>query len=116
MTTEKKEKAIILCGGLGTRLREVIGEKQKTMASVKGEPFLKIVVEYLKKEGINDIIFACEYKKEEIIAPTNKTQKAKGLCQQTHILEIAIVIDIVGKGCNRDGKGEKTTPPFQISL
>ena len=59
-------KMIILCGGLGTRLREVIGEKQKTMADVKGTPFLKIVVDYYKKFGIKDFIFACGYKKEEI--------------------------------------------------
>ena len=59
-------KMIILCGGLGTRLREVIGEKQKTMADVHGTPFLKIVVDYYKKFGIKDFIFACGYKKEEI--------------------------------------------------
>ena len=59
-------KLIILCGGLGTRLRSVIGEKQKTMASVKGEPFLKILIDKYKKMGINDFIFACGYKKEEI--------------------------------------------------
>lgn len=59
-------KMIILCGGLGTRLREIIGEKQKTMADVHGTPFLKIVVYYYKKFGIKDFIFACGYKKEEI--------------------------------------------------
>ena len=59
-------KMIILCGGLGTRLREVIGEKQKTMATVKGQPFLKILIDYYKKFGIKDYIFACGYKKEEI--------------------------------------------------
>ena len=59
-------KMIILCGGLGTRLREVIGEKQKTMADVKGKPFLEILIDYYKKFGIKDYIFACGYKKEEI--------------------------------------------------
>ena len=65
--TSKKEKAIILCGGLGTRLRETIGERQKTMAEVKGVPFLLHIVNYLKDEGINQIIFACGYKSEEIV-------------------------------------------------
>ena len=59
-------QSIILCGGLGTRLREVIGEKQKTMADVKGTPFLVLLIDFLKKQGIRDFIFACGYKKEEI--------------------------------------------------
>ena len=63
----KKEKAIILCGGLGTRLRETIGERQKTMAEVKGVPFLLYIINYLKNEGVNQIIFACGYKSEEIV-------------------------------------------------
>lgn len=60
-------KLIILCGGLGTRLREVIGEKQKTMASVNGRPFLLNLIENYKKQNIKEIIFACGYKAEEII-------------------------------------------------
>ena len=57
---------IILCGGLGTRLREVIGESQKTMADVKGVPFQKILIDFYKKQGIKDYIFACGYKSDEI--------------------------------------------------
>lgn len=67
MNDIKKEKAIILCGGLGTRLRETIGDKQKTMAEVKGVPFLHHIVDYLKSEGINTIIFACGYKADDIV-------------------------------------------------
>lgn len=59
-------RAILLCGGLGTRLRPVIGEKQKAMADVKGKPFLHILIDYLKAQGIKEFIFACGYKKEEI--------------------------------------------------
>ena len=58
---------IILCGGLGTRLREVIGEKQKTMAEIKGKPFLAIIVEYYKSLGIDNFILATGYKENEII-------------------------------------------------
>ena len=58
---------IILCGGFGTRLREVIGEKQKTMANVQGRPFLLNLIENYRKQNIKDIIFACGYKAEEII-------------------------------------------------
>lgn len=59
-------KAILLCGGLGTRLRPVIGEKQKAMADVKGKPFLHVLIDYLKTQDIHEYIFACGYKKEEI--------------------------------------------------
>lgn len=59
-------QGIILCGGLGTRLRSVIGEKQKTMTEKNGEPFLVKVIKYLKTYNITDIIFATGYKSEEI--------------------------------------------------
>lgn len=58
---------IILCGGLGTRLREVIGESQKTMADVKGSPFLKNIIDFYKSQNITDYILACGYKSEEVI-------------------------------------------------
>ena len=45
-------QAIILCGGEGTRLRSVIGEKQKTMTEVGHEPFLVNVIKHLKKYSI----------------------------------------------------------------
>lgn len=58
---------IILCGGLGTRLREVIGERQKTMAEVKGTPFLKTIIDFYKSQNIKNYILACGYKSEEVI-------------------------------------------------
>ena len=59
-------QGIILCGGLGTRLRSVIGEKQKTMTDTGGEPFLVNVVKYLKSYKITNVIFATGYKSEEV--------------------------------------------------
>ena len=35
---------IILCGGQGTRLRSVVGESQKVLASVDDEPFLDLLI------------------------------------------------------------------------
>lgn len=43
------KEAIILCGGLGTRLRSVISDIPKPMAPIKNKPFLAFVLEYLKK-------------------------------------------------------------------
>lgn len=59
-------KMIILCGGLGLRLREAIGEKQKTMADINGKPFLEILIEFYKKQNIKNFIFAAGYKNIDI--------------------------------------------------
>lgn len=60
-------KAIILCGGLGTRLGEFTKQIPKPMLLVKGKPMLEYEIEYLKKYGITDIILAVGYLKEQII-------------------------------------------------
>ena len=60
-------QAIILAGGLGTRLRSVISAIPKCMAPVAGKPFLFYVIEYLKKQGIDKFIFSLGYKSEIII-------------------------------------------------
>ena len=59
-------QAIILCGGQGTRLRSVIGEKQKTMTEVNNEPFLVNVIKYLKSYKVRNVIFATGYKSQEV--------------------------------------------------
>ncbi|MBF0485534.1 MAG: nucleotidyltransferase family protein [Candidatus Omnitrophica bacterium] len=55
---------LILCGGLGTRLRSVTGETPKVMASVQGEPFLDFLIRYLIKQGAARIILCAGYKAE----------------------------------------------------
>jgi D-glycero-alpha-D-manno-heptose 1-phosphate guanylyltransferase len=60
-------EAIILAGGLGTRLRSVISDLPKCMAPVAGKPFLSYVIEYLQKQEIENFIFSVGYKKESII-------------------------------------------------
>lgn len=42
-------QAIILAGGLGTRLRSVVSDRPKPMALVEGKPFLEYVLQGLKK-------------------------------------------------------------------
>ncbi|TDH27058.1 nucleotidyltransferase [Segetibacter sp. 3557_3] len=59
-------EAIILAGGLGTRLREVVPELPKAMAPVNGKPFLTYVINHLKSQGIEKFIFALGYKSEAI--------------------------------------------------
>lgn len=55
-------QAILLAGGLGTRLRAVVSDRPKPMALVEGRPFMEYVVHELSRHGITDIIFAVGYK------------------------------------------------------
>lgn len=66
------KEAIILAGGLGTRLRSVVSDLPKCMAPVAGRPFLDHVIEYLLKQRIDKIIFSVGYKSEMIIKHVNE--------------------------------------------
>jgi len=55
-------EAIILAGGLGTRLRNVIGDLPKPMADIEGKPFLAYLLTYLKTQRITDVVLAVGYK------------------------------------------------------
>lgn len=59
-------QAIVLAGGLGTRLRSVVQDLPKPMVPINGKPFLAFVLEYLKKQGITEIILSVSYKYELI--------------------------------------------------
>lgn len=55
-------QAILLAGGLGTRLRSVVSDRPKPMALIEGRPFMEYVTRELCRYGITDIIFALGYK------------------------------------------------------
>lgn len=59
-------KAVILAGGKGTRLREVIKDIPKPMATVDGKPFLEYLVLQLVKWDIKEMIISIGYKGEAI--------------------------------------------------
>jgi D-glycero-alpha-D-manno-heptose 1-phosphate guanylyltransferase len=60
------KEAIILAGGLGTRLRSVISDTPKCMAPVAGKPFLHYVISFLQKNRIENFIFSVGYMHEVI--------------------------------------------------
>jgi D-glycero-alpha-D-manno-heptose 1-phosphate guanylyltransferase len=60
------KEAVILAGGLGTRLRGVLPDVPKCMAPVAGLPFLKHVIRYFLSQGIEKFIFSLGYKHELI--------------------------------------------------
>lgn len=61
-------EAIILAGGLGTRLRSVVADLPKCLADVNGKPFLSYIIHQLKRNGIKKFIFSLGYKSSEIEA------------------------------------------------
>ncbi len=54
-------EVVILCGGLGTRLRSVVKDVPKPMALVAGRPFLEIVLAQFRKLGFMRAVFSSGY-------------------------------------------------------
>ena len=55
-------KAVILAGGLGTRLSEETVSKPKPMVEIGGKPILWHIMKSYSHYGINDFIICCGYK------------------------------------------------------
>lgn len=62
----KRRTAIILAGGLGTRLRETVPDLPKCMAPVGGRPFLAYVIDYLRSQNVQQFIFSLGYQSQII--------------------------------------------------
>lgn len=54
--------AIVLAGGLGTRLRPVINELPKPMAMINGKPFLHYLFVYLTRQQVSHAVLSVGYK------------------------------------------------------
>jgi D-glycero-alpha-D-manno-heptose 1-phosphate guanylyltransferase len=61
-------EAIILCGGLGTRLRPAVADRPKPLAPVAGRPFLHYLIARLQAAGIKRMVLAVSYLHEQITA------------------------------------------------
>ena len=59
-------KAVILCGGIGTRLRPITYEIPKALIPVKGKPAIEHIIDLLKREGFNEAVISVGYLKEKI--------------------------------------------------
>ena len=54
-------KALILAGGLGTRLRPLLSDRPKPMAQVEGKPFLEYQIHHLRAYGCKDLVLCVEH-------------------------------------------------------
>lgn len=59
--------AIILVGGLGTRLRPLTNDTPKPLLPVNGKPIVQHAVENAKEHGIRSFIFCVSYRRTKII-------------------------------------------------
>lgn len=59
-------EAIVLAGGLGTRLREAVPDLPKPMAPINGRPFLEYQLDYWIEQGVSHFILSVGYKHELI--------------------------------------------------
>ena len=61
-----KIDAIILAGGMGTRLRSLIADRPKVLARVNGRPFITFLLEQLAAAGIESVILSTGYMAEAV--------------------------------------------------
>lgn len=68
MPPRAEMEAIVLAGGLGTRLRAAVPDLPKPMAPVNGRPFLERLLDYWITQGVTRFILSTGYRHEMIAA------------------------------------------------
>jgi len=61
-----KIKAVLLVGGLGTRLKSVVGSTPKPLAEVGDRPFVELLVRQLRHQGIRRLVMCTGYHAQEV--------------------------------------------------
>ena len=59
--------AIVLAGGLGTRLREAVSGLPKPMAPVNGRPFLEYLIDYWIEQGVERFVMSVGYLHQHVV-------------------------------------------------
>ena len=57
---------IVLCGGLGKRLRALVTDNNKTMAMLNNRPFLDLILAHIKTQGGGRVILCTGYKADKV--------------------------------------------------
>ena len=83
--------AIILAGGLGTRLRTVVSEVPKPLAPISSRPFLEYLMDYWIDQGVGHIILAVGYRADQII-------RHFGYTYRSIPIEYSVEIEPLGTG------------------
>lgn len=60
-------ECIVLAGGFGTRLREVVPDVPKPMAPVAGRPFLEILLSMLARKGFTRVVLSLGFMADKVV-------------------------------------------------
>jgi D-glycero-alpha-D-manno-heptose 1-phosphate guanylyltransferase len=71
--------AVILAGGLGTRLRSAVPDLPKPMAPISGRPFLEHQLDYWIKQGVSHFVLSVCYRHEIIVDHFGDRYKGAGI-------------------------------------
>lgn len=71
--------AAILVGGLGTRLRPFVGERQKVLTTVAGQPFLARLLDYFADAGLRRVVLCTGYQAEEVVCAIGRQYRAMSI-------------------------------------
>ncbi len=69
--------AVLLCGGLGTRLGEIVKDQPKPMVRIKDRPFLDILIDHLASFGVRRFVLCAGYKSESIAGYYQKKEDGR---------------------------------------
>ncbi|MBL7145641.1 MAG: nucleotidyltransferase family protein [Phycisphaerae bacterium] len=72
--------AVILAGGLGTRLRSVVSDRPKVLAKVCGRPFLAYLLDQLERAGIKKVVLCCGYMAEKVRETFGPSYEGMEIC------------------------------------
>lgn len=61
-------EAIVLAGGFGTRLKQVVPDLPKPMALVAGRPFLEILLTSLARKGFRRVVLSLGYMAQKVVS------------------------------------------------
>lgn len=71
---------LILCGGVGSRLRPVVSDRQKVLAEVSGRPFITFILDQISDAGGRNVILCTGFMGEQIEGELGNRYKALSLC------------------------------------
>ena len=74
-------EAVVLAGGLGTRLRTAVPDLPKPMAPVDGRPFLECLLDYWIAQGVTRFILSTGYRHEALSVHFGAAFHGAAICQ-----------------------------------
>jgi nucleoside-diphosphate-sugar epimerase/dTDP-glucose pyrophosphorylase len=79
MTTFGDATAVVLAGGLGTRLRATVSDRPKVLAEVRGRPFLAHLLDRLCAAGVGEIVISIGYRGADVRAAFGTAYRGRPL-------------------------------------